>query len=215
MAVKTPTKKAAAKATPVSKNGAGKTSAAKQQSKLSKQWVFLFSDEKGVNKFAKTWNTVRDLLGGKGAGLFDMTRKGVPVPPGFTLSTEVCDAFVGAGNKIPQAAWDQALAAMKVVEKQTGKKFGGNTPGVRPLLVSVRSGARESMPGMMETVLNVGLNDITVEEMVAITKNPRFAYDSYRRLLMMFGATVLGIDDEKFDEPMDHIKHEKGVKLDT
>ena len=181
----------------------------------SKQWVFLFSDEKGVNKAAKTWNEIRELLGGKGAGLFDMTRKGVPVPPGFTLSTQVCDEFEQNKGKIPQAVWDQVAAAMKTVEKQTSKRFGGNTPGVRPLLISVRSGARESMPGMMETVLNVGLNDITVEEMTAITQNPRFAYDSYRRLLMMFGATVLGIDDEKFDEPMDHIKHEKGYKADT
>ena len=211
MAVKTPTRKPAGKpaAKAVSKNGASKNGAAK------KQWVFLFNDEKGVNKVTKSWNEVRDLLGGKGAGLFDMTRAGLPVPPGFTLSTEVCDEFVRAGNKIPKEAWDQALAAMKVVEKQTGKRFGGGTPGIRPLLVSVRSGARESMPGMMETVLNVGLNDKTVEEMVAVTGKDRFAYDSYRRLLMMFGATVLGIDDEKFDEPMDEMKHKKGVKLDT
>ena len=180
-----------------------------------KQWVFLFSDEKGVAKRTKVWGEVRDLLGGKGAGLFDMTRKGVPVPPGFTLSTEVCDEFVKLGNKISPAAWEQALAAVKVVEKQTGKTFGGGKKGIRPLLVSVRSGARESMPGMMETVLNVGLNDTTVTEMAEITKNERFAYDSYRRLVMMFGATVLGIDDEKFDEPMDHLKHERGVKLDT
>ncbi len=211
MAVKTPTRKPAGKpaAKAVSKNGASKNGAAK------KQWVFLFNDEKGVNKVTKSWNEVRDLLGGKGAGLFDMTRAGLPVPPGFTLSTKVCNEFVRAGNKIPKEAWDQALAAMKVVEKQTGKRFGGGTPGIRPLLVSVRSGARESMPGMMETVLNVGLNDKTVEEMIAVTGKDRFAYDSYRRLLMMFGATVLGIDDEKFDEPMDEMKHKKGVKLDT
>jgi pyruvate, orthophosphate dikinase len=209
MAVKTAAKKAA-------KPAARKAAPAKPaKASSNKQWVFLFSDEKGVNKATKTWSQTRDLLGGKGAGLFDMTRKGVPVPPGFTLSTEVCDAFVAAGNKIPDVAWTQTLAAMKTVEKQTGKRFGGGVKGGRPLLVSVRSGARESMPGMMETVLNVGLNDVTVEEMSAITKNPRFAYDSYRRLVMMYGATVLGIDDEKFDEPMDHLKHEKGVKLDT
>jgi len=213
MATKTTAKPAATKAAPAKATGAKSGSA--PANSASKQWVFLFSDEKGVNKVTKSWNEVRELLGGKGAGLFDMTRKGVPVPPGFTLSTEVCDEFERTGGKIPPAAWEQALAAMKVVEKQTGKRFGGNTPGKRPLLVSVRSGARESMPGMMETVLNVGLNDITVEEMTAITKNPRFAYDSYRRLLMMFGATVLGIDDEKFDEPMDHIKHQKGIKSDT
>ena len=214
MAVKkASTKKAPAKAAPRQAKPVVKKTAATKVA--SKQWVFLFSDEKGVARSAKSWGATRELLGGKGAGLFDMTRKGVPVPPGFTLSTEVCDAFVSAGNKIPKAAWDQALTAMATVEKQTGKRFGGGVAGKSPLLVSVRSGARESMPGMMETVLNVGLNDKTVEEIVAITKNERFAYDSYRRLLMMFGATVLGIDDEKFDEPMDHIKHEKGVKLDT
>ncbi len=205
MAVKSAKKKAPAK------KAASKSAAPAKH----KQWVYLFSDEKGVAKSTKTWSQVRDLLGGKGAGLFDMTRKGVPVPPGFTLSTEVCDGFVAAGNKIPAAAWEQAKAAMKAVEKQTGKVFGGGVAGKTPLLVSVRSGARESMPGMMETVLNVGLNDKTVQEMIAITGNERFVYDSYRRLVMMFGATVLGIDDEKFDEPMDHMKHAKGVKLDT
>lgn len=207
MAVKSPTQSAVTKP---------KVAVRKKGSSVAKkQWVFLFNDEKGVNKVAKTWSEVRELLGGKGAGLFDMTRAGLPVPPGFTISTEVCNEFVKAGNKIPKAAWDQALAAMKVVEKQTGQVFGGGKPGVRPLLVSVRSGARESMPGMMETVLNVGLNDKTVEEMIAVTGNARFAWDSYRRLLMMFGSTVLGIPDEKFDEPMERLKHEKGVKLDT
>ena len=206
MAVKTSAKTTTA---PAKSNGKSKPSPA------TKQWVFLFNDEKGVGKVAKSWQEIRELLGGKGAGLFDMTRAGLPVPPGFTISTEVCTQFVKAGNKIPKEAWDQALDAMKVLEKQTGKKFGGGVPGVRPLLVSVRSGARESMPGMMETVLNVGLNDRTVEEMAEVTKNPRFAWDSYRRLLMMFGSTVLGIPDEKFDEPMEHMKREKGYTSDT
>ena len=178
----------------------------------NKQWVFLFSDEKGVTKSAKTWQAARELLGGKGAGLFDMTRKGLPVPPGFTLSTEVCDEFVKLGKKLPAAAWEQALAAMKTVEKQTGKQFGGI---VNPLLVSARSGARESMPGMMETVLNVGLNDVTVEVIAKLANNPRFAYDSYRRLLMMYGATVLGLNDELFDHPLDAMKAARGTKLDT
>ncbi len=224
-AVKKPAAKPAAKsvakpaAKPAAKSAAKSVAkpAAKSVAKpaANKQWVFLFNDEKGVAKAAVSWSATRELLGGKGAGLFDMTRKGVPVPPGFTLSTEVCDEFVRAGNKIPKDAWEQALKAVAAVEKSTGKVFGGGKKGKTPLLISVRSGARESMPGMMETVLNVGLNDKTVEEIAAISNNPRFAYDSYRRLLMMFGATVLGIDDEKFDEPMDHIKHEKGVKLDT
>ncbi len=207
--------KVSTKPTTMQRPSAGSKAGAGRDGLAKKQWVFLFNDEKGVSKVAKTWPEIRELLGGKGAGLFDMTRAGLPVPPGFTISTEVCNAFVKAGNKIPKEAWDQALAAMKVVEKQTGKKFGGGVKGVRPLLVSVRSGARESMPGMMETVLNVGLNDQTVEEMIAATGNARFAWDSYRRLLMMFGSTVLGIPDEKFDEPMERMKHERGYKLDT
>jgi pyruvate,orthophosphate dikinase len=209
MATKTSTKTAA-------KPVAAKASASKTGKVIAqKQWVFLFTDTKSVAKVAPAWNDVRNLLGGKGAGLWDMTSAGLPVPPGFTITTEVCDAFVAAKNKITSAIWDQALAAMKVVEKQTGKQFGGGKIGIRPLLVSVRSGARESMPGMMETVLNVGLNDATVEEMAAITGNARFSYDSYRRLLMMFGSTVLDIDDEKFDAPMYHMKEHKGYKLDT
>ena len=215
-ATKVTTKSSAAKAAPKQSptNGTAKNGKAnvKATSTANKQWVFLFNDEKGVNKITKEWQAIRELLGGKGAGLFDMTRKGLPVPPGFTLSTEVCDEFVRAGNKIPKAAWDQALTAMKSVEKQTGKQFGGEK---NPLLVSVRSGARESMPGMMETVLNVGLNDKTVKVIAELTGNARFAYDSYRRLLMMYGATVLGMDDAKFDEPLEHAKHEKGVTLDT
>jgi pyruvate,orthophosphate dikinase len=178
-----------------------------------KQWVFLFSDEKGVTKVAKEWHVIRELLGGKGAGLFDMTRAGLPVPPGFTISTEACNEFVRAGYTISDEVWDQALESLKVLENQTGKSFGCLSGGM-PLLVSVRSGARESMPGMMETVLNVGLNDHTAP-VVAQWSNERFVYDSYRRLLMMFGATVLNIDDEKFDEPMEEMKHAKGVKLDT
>jgi pyruvate, orthophosphate dikinase len=200
----TTTKKTATKAAPVKVAKAA----------APKKWVYLFADTKSVAKVAPSWNDKRNLLGGKGAGLWDMTDAGLPVPPGFTITTDVCDAFVKAGNKIPKDAWDQALAAMKVVEKENGKSFGGGKAGVRPLLISVRSGARESMPGMMETVLNVGLNDKTVEEMAKVTGNERFAYDSYRRLLMMFGGTVLDIADEKFDEPMDHIKEHKGYKND-
>ncbi|MCW1969714.1 MAG: pyruvate, phosphate dikinase, partial [Anaerolineae bacterium] len=186
--------------------------ATKQQDKA--QWVFLFSDKASVEKRVKTWNETRELLGGKGAGLFDMTRAGLPVPPGFVISTEACDAFVKAGQQIPAAIWQQAMNALKVIEQQTGKVFGNATPGVMPLLVSVRSGARESMPGMMETVLNVGLTDANVPIVAALT-NARFAYDSYRRLLMMFGSTVLDIDDEKFDAPMDQLKQARGAKADT
>ncbi|MCS6773841.1 MAG: pyruvate, phosphate dikinase [Anaerolineae bacterium] len=215
MAVKTSTKKPAAKPAPKASTTKKAATSTNGKAAPKKQWVFLFNDEKGVSKVAKTWSELRELLGGKGAGLFDMTRAGLPVPPGFTISTEACNAFVEAGNKIPDEIWQQTLAAMKALEKQTGKVFGGGAKGKRPLLVSVRSGARESMPGMMETVLNVGLNDKTVEEMAAVTGNPRFAWDSYRRLLMMFGSTVLGIADEKFDEPMEHMKRERGYATDT
>lgn len=215
MAVKTATRKPTSK--PASRSASVKTSkaTAKPSADGKKTWVYLFDDTKAVAKVAPTWNDVRNLLGGKGAGLWDMTSAGLPVPPGFTITTEACDAFVKAGNKIPKEVWDQTLAAMKVVEKRTGKVFGGGRKGVRPLLVSVRSGARESMPGMMETVLNVGLNDKTVEEMAQVTGNERFSYDSYRRLLMMFGSTVLDIADEKFDEPMERMKEHKGYKADT
>ena len=134
------------------------------------------------------------LLGGKGAGLFDMTRAGVPVPPGFTVTTEACNEFRKTG-KFPAGMWDQALAAMKTVEKQTGKKFGD---AKNPLLVSCRSGAKFSMPGMMNTILNIGLNDQVVEGIAKLTNNPRFAWDSYRRLIEMFGETVFNVDDEDF-----------------
>ncbi len=204
------TSKTAVKVAP-SKNGHNRNG----KSSAQKQWVYIFTDTRSVARVAPTWTDVRALLGGKGAGLWDMTSAGLPVPSGFTLTTEVCDEFVKAGNKIPKASWSQALAAMKIVEKQTGMVFGGGKKGVRPLLVSVRSGARESMPGMMETVLNVGLNDKTVEEMAQVTRNERFAYDSYRRLLMMFGTTVLDISDEKFDTPMEQLKEHKGYKHDT
>src|SRR5574342_1016894 len=157
-----------------------------------KKWVYLFGEVASAEKYAGSWEGVRALLGGKGAGLFDMTRAGVPVPPGFTVTTEACNEYRKTG-KFPPGMWEQELEAMKTVEAKTGKKFGdaGN-----PLLVSCRSGAKFSMPGMMNTVLNIGLNDVTAEGMIALTGNPRFVYDSYRRLIQMFGTVVLGIADE-------------------
>jgi pyruvate, orthophosphate dikinase len=176
-----------------------------------KKWVYLFEEVAKAEKYAGSWEGVRALLGGKGAGLFDMTRAGVPVPPGFTVTTEACNEFRKTG-KFPAGLWEQQLAAMKAIEKQTGKKFGN---AKNPLLVSCRSGAKFSMPGMMNTILNIGLNDEVVEGMVQLTGNPRFVWDLYRRLIEMFGTTVFNLDDEVFEHPMAEYKEKKGYKVDT
>ncbi|RPJ23475.1 MAG: pyruvate, phosphate dikinase, partial [Chloroflexi bacterium] len=176
-----------------------------------KKWVYLFGEVAAAEKYAGSWEGVRSLLGGKGAGLFDMTRAGVPVPPGFTVTTEACNEFRKTA-KFPAGLWDQALVAMKAIEKQTGKKFGN---AKNPLLVSCRSGAKFSMPGMMNTILNIGLNDVVVEGMVQLTGNPRFVWDLYRRLVEMFGTTVFNLDDEVFEHPMAEYKEKKGYKFDT
>jgi pyruvate, orthophosphate dikinase len=176
-----------------------------------KKWVYLFGEVAAAEKYAGSWDGVRSLLGGKGAGLFDMTRAGVPVPPGFTVTTEACNEFRKTG-KFPPGQWEQQVAAMKKVEKATGKKFGDPK---NPLLVSCRSGAKFSMPGMMNTVLNIGLNDEVVEGLTKLTGNPRFAWDSYRRLIEMFGTTVFNLDDEVFEHPMAEYKARKGYKVDT
>ena len=179
---------------------------------MTKKWVFLFNEvEQAEKQVNGSWDGVRALLGGKGAGLADMTRAGVPVPPGFTVTTEACNAYSAAGN-FPEGMWEQELVALTEVEKLTGKKFGDPS---NPLLVSCRSGAKFSMPGMMDTVLNLGLTDKTAEGMIKLTNNPRFVYDSYRRLVEMFGSVVLGIPDEPFEEALAEYKNHKGYKLDT
>jgi len=157
------------------------------------------------------WDKLRSLLGGKGANLAEMVRIGLPVPPGFTVTTEACNAYQVEG-KFPAGLWDQMMTALKATEEASGKKFGDPS---NPLLVSCRSGAKFSMPGMMDTVLNIGLNDETAKGMVALTNNERFVYDSYRRLIQMFGSVVLGIDDEAYERPLDAAKIAKGVKNDT
>ena len=176
------------------------------------KYVYLFKEVSEAEEYAGSWANARSLLGGKGANLGDMTRIGAPVPPGFTVSTEACNAYLAAGETFPEGLWEQELAAMKATEELTGKEFGNPQ---NPLLVSCRSGAVFSMPGMMDTVLNLGLNDETAVSMVNLTSDARFVYDAYRRLVHMFGSVVLDIDDEEFEEPLDAYKEEKGYKSDT
>src|ERR1044071_8711844 len=156
--------------------------------------------------------TMKDTLGGKGSGLAEMSRAGVPVPPGFTIITDVCNIFFDNDKKVPDEVDAQIWEALEKLEGLSGKKLGD---AADPLLLSVRSGAKFSMPGMMNTILNLGLNDETVEGLVAKTGNPRFAYDCYRRFIMMFGEVALGIHMELFDEAFDARKHKKKIKVDT
>jgi len=168
----------------------------------SRKWVYLF--EEG-NK------DMRDLLGGKGAGVSEMTRAGLPVPPGFTITTEACNAYYAAGKRFPDGMWEQATDALKKVEEKAGKRLGDAR---NPLLVSVRSGAKFSMPGMMDTVLNLGLNPQTLEGLSKLTGDRRFALDAYRRFIQMFGKIVLGIDAQKFEKRLEHAKDKARVKTD-
>jgi pyruvate,orthophosphate dikinase len=154
----------------------------------------------------------KPLLGGKGANLAEMSSIGLPVPPGFTITTEVCADYHEAGEKLPAGLMNEVRESVAVLESQTGKKFGAKT---NPLLLSVRSGAAISMPGMMDTVLNLGLNDQTCEALAEATGNPRFAYDLYRRLIDMFGDVVMGVEHELFDAEFSRIKEEYGAEDDT
>src|SRR5581483_5048707 len=162
--------------------------------------------------------TMKPLLGGKGANLAEMTRIGLPVPPGFTITTEVCTAYYQQGKKLPQGLMEEVQQNIAKLEKELGKKFGDPK---NPLLVAVRSGARDSMPGMMDTILNLGLNDTAVVALANATNNPRFAWDSYRRFVQMYGDVVMGVqkrhenEHEPFDEVMDELKHEVDAKEDT
>src|ERR1043166_6132183 len=156
--------------------------------------------------------TMKDTLGGKGSGLAEMSRAGVPVPPGFTIITDVCNVFFDNDKQVPAEVDQQIWESLAKLEGLAGKKLGDASD---PLLLSVRSGAKFSMPGMMNTILNLGLNDETVEGLVAKTGNPRFAYDCYRRFIQMFGEVALGIDMMLFDEAFDARKHAAKVKLDT
>ena len=184
----------------------------KSSSKHAKVWVYGFDQCDSAQEYCGgDWDKVRGLLGGKGANLGDMTRIGVPVPPGFTATTEACNAYQNDG-KFPDGMWEQVLSALKEVESKTGKRFGDPS---NPLLVSVRSGAKFSMPGMMDTVLNVGLNPEVVDGMIKLIGDPRFVYDSYRRLVQMFGSVVLGVRDEPFEEVLEAQREKRKITSDA
>jgi pyruvate,orthophosphate dikinase len=177
------------------------------------KYIYLFSDLTEVeDSVGGDWEAVRGLLGGKGANLGDMTRLGIPVPPGFTATTVACNAYLAAGGEFPGDFWNQELAAVATLEEATGKKFGDPE---RPLLLSCRSGAKFSMPGMMDTVLNLGLNDECTEGIAAATGDTRFAYDLYRRLLQMFGSVVLLISDTQFERIIQRQREKAGVSIDA
>ena len=167
------------------------------------KWVYLFEEGNA---------DMRNLLGGKGANLAEMTNLGLPIPQGFTVTTEACTDYYENGKKISEEIQEQIFEGLAELEKKQGKKFGDNES---PLLVSVRSGSRASMPGMMDTILNLGLNDVAVEGFAAKTGNPRFAYDSYRRFIQMFSDVVMEVPKSHFERVLDEIKEVKGAKYDT
>ncbi len=180
---------------------------------MTGKWVYGFDELAAAQEaVGGSWDAVRSLLGGKGANLADMTRIGVPVPPGFTVTTEACNAYLAAGERFPEDLWEQERAALERLEQETGKRFGDPT---NPLLVSCRSGAKFSMPGMMDTVLNIGMNDEVAAGMVELTGDPRFVYDSYRRLVQMFGSVVLDLADEPFEEVLTAARAKAGVESDS
>jgi pyruvate,orthophosphate dikinase len=180
---------------------------------MSSKWVYLFDEiDQAQEHVGGDWEQVRGLLGGKGANLGEMTRINIPVPPGFTITTKACIDYLESGGTVPDNMWEQVMDGLLRVEKKVGKKFGDIQ---NPLLVSCRSGAKFSMPGMMDTVLNIGLNHETVEQMIKMSNDTRFVYDSYRRLIQMFGSVVRGIDDALFEDAITKVRLKAGVKNDA
>ena len=181
--------------------------ATKEAKRKRKKYVYFFGEGKADGKGA-----MKDLLGGKGSGLAEMTNLKIPVPAGFTITTVACNEYFKNKKKYPPKMWEEVLENLKKVEKAMGLKFGDAT---NPLLVSVRSGAKFSMPGMMDTVLNLGLNEITAQALIKKTGNERFVYDAYRRFITMFGNIVMGIERQHFEKALEKMKAKKGVQLDT
>lgn len=179
---------------------------------METKWAYSFKEVESIEQFVNgDWEEVKGLLGGKGANLAEMARIGVPVPPGFTVTTEACNAYLEGGGEFPSGLWEQIEDNLQCIEIETGKRFGNETD---PLLISCRSGAKYSMPGMMDTVLNIGLNDLIVESLGELTNDLCFAYDAYRRLIQMFGSVALEIDDDVFENILDEKKKIKQVDLD-
>jgi pyruvate,orthophosphate dikinase len=181
--------------------------ATKAVKKKGKKYVYFFGSGKAEGKGA-----MKDLLGGKGAGIAEMTNLKIPVPAGFTITTEACNEYFRNKKKYPPGLWGEVLENLKKVEKAMDMKFGSET---NPLLVSVRSGAKFSMPGMMDTVLNLGLDETTIQAIIKKTGNERFVYDAYRRFITMFGSIVMGIERQHFEKALDKMKAKKGVQMDT
>ncbi|MEX2531749.1 MAG: pyruvate, phosphate dikinase [Gemmatimonadota bacterium] len=179
---------------------------------MAKKRVYLFREIEEAEAYAGDWDAVKGLLGGKGANLAEMARLGVPVPPGFTVTTEACIEYLEHEEGFPDDLWEEERDALRRLEEAAGKRFGDASS---PLLLSCRSGARFSMPGMMDTILNLGMTDEVAEGMVRLTGDPRFVYDSYRRLVQMFGAVVRGMRDEVFEEVIEERRHRSGVDTDA
>src|SRR5262249_38355891 len=177
-----------------------------RESRMSDVYVYSFGEGRADGNAS-----LRDLLGGKGAGLAEMTNAGVPVPPGYTITTAVCRAYYAQGRKLPAGFEAQHRDALALLEKRMGRRLGDPKD---PLLVSVRSGAKFSMPGMMDTILNLGLNDRSVAGLSARTGNPRFAWDCYRRFVRMFGSVVLGLEKHEFEEHLDRFKRKRRARTD-
>jgi pyruvate, orthophosphate dikinase len=180
---------------------------AQQSHRAGKRYIYAWG-----GGTAEGDSSMRDLLGGKGAGLAEMTNAGLPVPPGFTITTEACNDYFANGEQLPEGLWEDVLAAVERLEQVAGKRFGDPA---NPLLVSVRSGAKFSMPGMMDTVLNLGLNEETLHGLIALTGNERFGWDAYRRFIQMFGRIVLDVEGERFEHALDAAKQARGASADT
>ena len=181
--------------------------AAKKSQAAATPWIYFFGDGGAEGRA-----DMRDLLGGKGAGLAEMTNAGLPVPPGFTITTEVCNWYYGHGRQLPPDFRAQQSAGLERLERVMGRKLGD---AKNPLLVSVRSGAKFSMPGMMDTILNLGLNDASVVGLAQATGNERFAWDCYRRFIQMFSAVVLDFEKREFEHAIEKLMHKRRVRVGT